>query len=52
MPGEFSSRPAWRGRTSVIAGVPAALKPGIQVETRYPVPDRPTPAQVHLPGLY
>lgn len=35
-----------------IAGVSAAQKPGIQVESRYPVPDHPTPAQVHLPGLY
>jgi len=35
-----------------MAGISTAQKPGIQVESRYPVPDRPTPAQVHLPGLF
>ena len=56
-PAEDSTAEAlqWLGTgacSAVIAGVPTAQKPGIQVETRYPVPDHPTPAQVHLPGLY
>ena len=56
-PAEDSTAEAlrWLGSgacSSVIAGVPTAQKPGIQVETRYPVPEHPTPAQVHLPGLY
>jgi len=38
--------------SSVIAGVPVAQKPGIEAALRYPVPDRPSIAQVHLPGLY
>ena len=38
--------------SSLIAGVPTAQKPGARVETRYPVPEHPTPAQVNLPGLY
>jgi hypothetical protein len=44
----------WLGGESCVpvGGIPAAQKPGIQVESRYPVPDHPTPAQVHLPGLY
>ena len=38
--------------TSVISRVPAAQKPGFEIETRYPVPEHPTPAQIYLPGLY
>jgi len=38
--------------SSPIAGIPAAQKADIAVQSRYPVPDRPTPAQVNLPGLY
>jgi len=37
---------------NVMEGVPAFQKPVAQVETRYPIPDHPTPAQVHLPGLF
>lgn len=56
-PAEDSTAEAlrWLGSgacSSVIAGLPTAQKLGIQVETRYPIPDHPTPAQVHLPGLY
>ena len=56
-PAEGSTAEAlhWLGTgacSSVIAGVPAAQKPGSGAETRYPVPERPTPAQVNLPGLY
>jgi carboxyl-terminal processing protease len=35
------------GAAALVAG-----KPGAKMETRYPVPDQPTPAQIHLPGLY
>jgi C-terminal processing protease CtpA/Prc len=45
----------WLGNgacSSVIAGVPTVQKTGIEVRSRYPVPDRPTPAQINLPGLY
>jgi len=38
--------------SALIAGIPAAQKPGARIETRYPVPEHPTPAQVNLPGLY
>ena len=56
-PAEGSTAEAlyWLGNgacSSAIAGVPTAQKPGIEVQSRYPVPDRPTPAQVNLPGLY
>jgi len=35
-----------------ISGVPAAQKPSLAQATIYPLPDRPSPAQVYLPGLY
>jgi carboxyl-terminal processing protease len=56
-PAELSTAEAlrWLGTgacSTVMAGVPAAQKPGARIETRYPVPEHPTPAQVNLPGLY
>ena len=38
--------------SAVMGGAPVAQKPGIEAEIRYPVPDRPSVAQVHLPGLF
>jgi carboxyl-terminal processing protease len=38
--------------SSLISGVPTAQKPGARIESRYPVPEHPTPAQVNLPGLF
>lgn len=56
-PAEGSTAEAlhWLGTgacSNVMAGLPAAQKPGARVGTRYPVPDHPTPAQANLPGLY
>jgi C-terminal processing protease CtpA/Prc len=40
------------GACPATGGAPAAQKPLPGVEIRYPVPDTPSPAQIHLPGLY
>jgi len=36
----------------IVAGAPGFQKPGLEREAPYPMPDRPTPAQVYLPGLF
>ena len=56
-PAEDSTAEAlhWLGTgacSSLVAGVTTSRKPGFAVESRYPVPEHPTPAQVHLPGLF
>jgi len=38
--------------SSLMSGVAAAQKPSLAQRLTYPVPERPTPAQVYLPGLY
>jgi C-terminal processing protease CtpA/Prc len=56
-PAEGSTAEAlhWLGTgacSSLIAGLPTAQKLGERVESRYPIPEHPTPAQVNLPGLF
>jgi C-terminal processing protease CtpA/Prc len=56
-PDESSTAEAlhWLGNgacSPAVAGIQEAQKPGIGIETRYPMPEHPTPAQVNLPGLY
>jgi carboxyl-terminal processing protease len=56
-PAELSTKEAlqWLGTgacSTLISGVPTAQKPGARIESRYPVPEHPTPAQVNLPGLF
>jgi carboxyl-terminal processing protease len=56
-PDELSTAEAlnWLGTgacSSLIGGVPAAQKPGAMLESRYPVPEHPSPAQINLPGLF
>lgn len=37
---------------TLMGGIPTAQKPGFEIKSRYPVPERPTPAQISLPGLF
>ncbi|MCU0975821.1 MAG: S41 family peptidase [Steroidobacteraceae bacterium] len=48
---------AWIGNSSTCSAMTAAAgmaqqKLGVEAERRYPVPERPTPAQLWLPGLF
>ena len=36
----------------IVAGTPGFQKPGLERAVAYPMPERPTPAQLYLPGLY
>ncbi len=38
--------------SEIIAAVPGVRKPSIERRSVYPTPDRPSPAQAYLPGLY
>jgi C-terminal processing protease CtpA/Prc len=40
------------GACAPIAGVATARKPGLAAAIRYPIPERPSPAQVYLPGTF
>jgi carboxyl-terminal processing protease len=36
----------------ILAGAPGFQKPGLEGEALYPMPERPTPAQLYLPGVF